>query len=180
MKALVVYESMFGNTRDVANRVAAGLDPTFDVTVAHVSDVTSEMADMAEFLVVGGPTHVHGMASARTRDAAKKMAEKEGSRLELEPHAADRDCASGSQRWTSVTVSRRQCSTHGRMDPDSSPDSASRGIARRLRRARCALVATESFLMAKGGLRVGCRRSVRAECWAAGLGRRLGVVSSSR
>jgi flavodoxin len=87
MRALVVYESMFGNTREIANRVAAGLDPAFDVTVAHVSELTPEMADMAELLIVGGPTHVHGMTSARTRDAAKKMAEKEGSGFELEPGA---------------------------------------------------------------------------------------------
>jgi flavodoxin len=33
MKALVVYESMFGNTEDVARAIGAGLAETMDVEV---------------------------------------------------------------------------------------------------------------------------------------------------
>ena len=40
MRALVVYESMYGNTRVVANRIADGLRATHEVTVVPVGEVT--------------------------------------------------------------------------------------------------------------------------------------------
>jgi hypothetical protein len=180
MKALVVYESMFGNTREVAYRVASGLELAFEVTVAHVSDVTPEMANTADFLVVGGPTHVHGMASARTRDAAKKMADKEGSGLELEPRAT----GSGLREWLATLDIRRgveaavfDTRNHG---PGFVTGRASRGIARRLRKRGANVVATESFFVAKGGHVLDADEESRAEVWAAELPRRLGVLSSAR
>src|SRR5690348_2733319 len=87
MKALVVYESMFGNTRHVADQIADGLGIRYDVTIVPVAKATPELVADADLLIVGGPTHVHGMASSRTRAAAKTMADKEGSRLVMEPDA---------------------------------------------------------------------------------------------
>ena len=37
MKALVVYESMFGNTEQIARAIAEGLGQSIDVQVAEVS-----------------------------------------------------------------------------------------------------------------------------------------------
>src|SRR4029453_17245198 len=42
MKALVVYESMFGNTEQIARAVAAGLEESVDVQVAEVTDAPTE------------------------------------------------------------------------------------------------------------------------------------------
>ncbi|MEU4419232.1 flavodoxin domain-containing protein [Actinoplanes sp. NPDC024001] len=71
MKALVVYESMFGNTATVARAVAAGLAGTFDVTLADVQDMPPVAG--ADLLVVGAPTHAFGMSRPSTRtDAAKQ------------------------------------------------------------------------------------------------------------
>jgi hypothetical protein len=67
--ALVVYESMFGNTRDVASAVADGLSSRMDVTTLEVGDAPLFLGDVA-LLVVGGPTHAFGMSRPRTRDAA--------------------------------------------------------------------------------------------------------------
>jgi hypothetical protein len=67
MRALVVVESWFGNTRAVAEAVADGLGG------AEVCDVGSAPArveaDVA-LLVVGGPTHAFGMTRAQTRAEA--------------------------------------------------------------------------------------------------------------
>src|SRR5262249_1708788 len=71
MRAVVVYESMFGNTRTVAEAIAAGLSsssvPTTVVSVFSKEDVDLHGVDL---LVVGAPTHVHGMPSTRSRAAA--------------------------------------------------------------------------------------------------------------
>ena len=67
--ALVVYESMFGNTRDVATAVADGLSSRMDVTTLEVGDAPLFLGGVA-LLVVGGPTHAFGMSRPRTRDAA--------------------------------------------------------------------------------------------------------------
>jgi flavorubredoxin len=70
MKALVVYESMYGNTHVVANRIAEGMRGRAGVDVVGACDATIEMVAEADILVVGGPTHVHGMSSERSRAAA--------------------------------------------------------------------------------------------------------------
>ncbi|MEU4424795.1 flavodoxin domain-containing protein [Actinoplanes sp. NPDC024001] len=73
MKALVVYESMFGNTAAVAQAVADGLADTYDVTLADVQDLPP--AAEADLLVVGGPTHAFGMSRPATRTDAVKQGE---------------------------------------------------------------------------------------------------------
>lgn len=72
MKALVVYESMWGNTRQVATAIAEGLG---GVPVAEVADVKAGDLGDLDLLVVGGPTHAFSMSRASTRrDAAQKGA----------------------------------------------------------------------------------------------------------
>ena len=67
MRAVVVYESMFGNTHVIADHIAEGLRTAAEVTVVAVHDAAVELIDSADLLVVGGPTHVHGMSSQRSR-----------------------------------------------------------------------------------------------------------------
>jgi len=40
MRALVVYESMYGNTREIASNIADGLRADFDVTLVSVAEAT--------------------------------------------------------------------------------------------------------------------------------------------
>lgn len=87
MRALVVYESMYGNTRVVANRIADGLRATHEVTVVPVGDATPDLLAQTDLLVAGGPTHMHGMSSASSRRMAAQAAAKEGSGLTLDPGA---------------------------------------------------------------------------------------------
>ena len=70
MSALVVYESMFGNTKRVADAVADGIAEHLPVETVEVSEAPTEIPPGVELLVVGGPTHVHGMTTVRTRSTA--------------------------------------------------------------------------------------------------------------
>ena len=74
MKALIVYETWFGNTRQVAEAVARGLQGAFDVTVTAVGSAPSEPGDGTGLLVVGGPTHAFGMSRRSTRRSAVEQA----------------------------------------------------------------------------------------------------------
>jgi flavodoxin len=87
MRALVVYESMFGNTHHVADAIADGLRATYDVEVASVEGATAEMLYGVDLLVVGGPTHVHGLSTERSRAGAVEVAAKSDGDLEMEPDA---------------------------------------------------------------------------------------------
>jgi hypothetical protein len=69
--ALVVYESMFGNTRLVADAIGEGLREHFaTVDVVDASDAPTTV-DGIDLLVVGGPTHAFGMSRPKTRAAAR-------------------------------------------------------------------------------------------------------------
>jgi hypothetical protein len=70
MRAIVVYESMFGNTREVAAAVAEGLGTRVPVDLVEVADAPTEIGDTVSLLVVGGPTHALGLSRPQTRQDA--------------------------------------------------------------------------------------------------------------
>lgn len=71
-KALVVFESMWGNTEQVARAVADGLASTMEVEVCEVGAAPAAPAADVDLLVVGGPTHAFSMSRASTRDDARQ------------------------------------------------------------------------------------------------------------
>lgn len=74
--ALVVYESMFGNTKEIAEAVADGLRSALTVEVVEAGSASVELGDEVGLLVVGGPTHAFSMSRPSTRaDAATKGAD---------------------------------------------------------------------------------------------------------
>lgn len=75
MRALVVYESMFGNTREVAHAVAKGLQESMTTDLVEVGTAPTVLGDDISLLVVGGPTHAFGLTRPSTReDAANRVA----------------------------------------------------------------------------------------------------------
>lgn len=71
LRALVVYESMFGNTRLIAEAVRDGLRDLLQVDLVSVGTAPDEVGADLDLLVVGGPTHGFGMSRRSTRtDAA--------------------------------------------------------------------------------------------------------------
>jgi hypothetical protein len=87
MRALVVYESMFGNTHVVASNIADGLRADYEVTLVPVAEATPELVAAADLVVAGAPTHMHGLSSPASRRKAAETAAKDGSGLRMDPDA---------------------------------------------------------------------------------------------
>jgi flavodoxin-like protein len=69
MRTLVVYESWFGNTQRLAEKVAAALAPESEVEIVSVDDRLPSLEEV-DLVVLGAPTHVHGLSSAPSRKGA--------------------------------------------------------------------------------------------------------------
>lgn len=125
MRALVVFESIFGNTRSVAEAVAAGLSGEAMVDVVAVGDAPTVIGGDVDLLVVGGPTHAFGMTRPSTREDAARQAG--GTAL-----------ATGLREWLAALGGRssRTVATafDTRIRKPRLPGSAARGSARRLRK----------------------------------------------
>ena len=70
MTAWIVVESMFGNTRRIADIVAHQLDERVRVVVLDAATAPTTVPDDVSFLAVGGPTHVFSMSRTSTRGSA--------------------------------------------------------------------------------------------------------------
>lgn len=182
MQVDVVFESVFGNTRMVAEAVAAGIedgDPGAVVVLVPVSGASTEDVRAADLLVVGGPTHIRGMTSATSRrmgvKGEQKAGEKAGTAVSLEPGAE----GPGLRDWLPTLTAPDPGSRAAAFDTRAAgrmAGGAARGIARRLRQLGYELVApAEGFVIegTQGPLRAG--ELERAREWAAGLVRRTGA-----
>jgi hypothetical protein len=76
MRALVVYESTFGNPQVIANAAAGGPASGMRVEAVEVgrSGVGDEVRDEIGPLVVGGPAHPYGPGGPGTRKPAAQPA----------------------------------------------------------------------------------------------------------
>lgn len=74
MRALVVYESMFGSTRIIAEAVAIGLSTQgIDVEASEVGTTSPQIDADVDLLVVGAPTHTFTLSRPETRSAAAEQ-----------------------------------------------------------------------------------------------------------
>jgi len=77
MRALVVFESMFGNTEAIARAIAEGLAGAAAVEVIEVGSAPTTLPAGVDLLVVGGPTHAHGMSKPESRaDSARRAGDR--------------------------------------------------------------------------------------------------------
>lgn len=170
MKTVVAYESMYGNTRQIAEAIAEGLDKA-EVLPVNAGDASA--ADEADVVVAGGPTHMHGMATTMSRKGTGQAAEEEGT--ELEPGAVD---GPGLRKWLADRKGDGKKAAAFDTRIDKSPmltGAASRGIAKRLRKAGYEVIADpESFFVedSEGPLAEG--ELERAKAWGAELAKLLG------
>ena len=56
MKTLIIYESFFGNTEQIAKTIGEGLGTAAEVEIINVEDVKPEKLKEADLLIVGSPT----------------------------------------------------------------------------------------------------------------------------
>jgi hypothetical protein len=176
MKALVVYESMYGNTHLIANAIAGGLRAHVDTTVVRADTVDSDVLEHADLVVVGGPTHAHGMSRASTRKAAVAAAGKADSDLVLDTEGH----GLGLREWFASfdRLERRAAAFDTRVDlPAALTGRASKGVARELRRHGATLIsAPRSFLVTKDN-HLEPDEEAHARDWGAQLGITLEAVN---
>jgi hypothetical protein len=70
-RLLVVYESMFGNTKSIADAVAFGL--AGDVELIPVEAAPATLGSDVDLVVIGAPTHAFGLSRRSTRNSAARQ-----------------------------------------------------------------------------------------------------------
>ena len=166
VKALVVFESMFGNTEAIARAVAAGLTEHVTTQVVDVTRVPN-VPDTVELLVAGGPTHAFGLSRPKTRQTARD----DGGRMKAA-------AGIGLREWLAAMRTFRAGLAVATFDTKimrpPMPGSAARAARRRLHRLGAKAVARpESFYVnsTTGPLVDG--ELERARAWGFDLGARL-------
>jgi hypothetical protein len=160
MKALVIYESMFGNTEKIARAIADGLGERFDVTLTDVG--TMPRAFGLDLLVIGGPTHAFGMSRPSTREQAAQQ-------REMRPGATDvgvreyLDCSPSLADTVAAAFDTK-------IDKPFLPGSAAHSIQRRLRRLGCHIaMPARSFLVSATAGPLGVHEEENARQWGVAL-----------
>jgi Flavodoxin len=176
MKITIVYESMFGNTHEVAQAIGDGVreaEPDADVECLPVGDASPQLIKSTDLLVVGGPTHILGMTSGFSRKMGVSGEEKAEARGEP-THEMEEDAEGpGVREWFDGLPKLKDGGNAAAFDTRlGSPmaGGAARAIARRLRKHGYQLVsAPEGFVVddAYGPLRAG--EIERAKEWGAQL-----------
>jgi flavodoxin len=162
MRAAVVHESWFGNTRQIAEAIARALGEFGEATVFTV-DEAPPVLDRLDLLVVGAPTHVHGLSSGMSRRSALEQRGETGSDEGVGVRGWLRELPDDHARAAAVFDTRIE-------KPVLLTGSAARGIAHRLERRGWTLAAPpESFFVldTRGPLKEG--ELDRAETWAQSL-----------
>lgn len=81
MRVAVVYESLFGDTREIAEAIAAGIReaaPGADLICRPAAEAGPQLA-RADLLIVGAPTHFLGLPSPRSRTMQLRYRSESGS-----------------------------------------------------------------------------------------------------
>ncbi len=177
MRVLIVYESMYGGTRAIAEAIGRGMGDDDDVHVVNVADAPNALEGV-DLIIAGGPTHAWGMSWPSTRRAAPIRADRVGSDLTLEPGA---DKCIGVREWIAtlgdVTVDVEAAAFDTRVtSPALFTGRASTRIARQLSHHGFSMVVPpESFLVDKGS-RLLPGELERARLW----GTRLAALESPK
>ncbi len=167
MQGLVVFESMFGNTREVARAVGSGLFTFMDVEVVEVGTATQRIGAEVDLLVVGGPTHAFGMSRPNTRRDALKQ---------TDTPLVSRGI--GIREWLGrleVVRSDLPAATFDtRVNMPRVPRSAARAVHKHLSRLGCEMVApSQSFWVTGMTGPLVALETARAKEWGEQLGRAM-------
>jgi Flavodoxin domain len=170
MDVVVVYETHYGQTREIATAIGDGArEAGAEVMVVGVEEATARQVDGADLLVVGGPTHVLGMSRPWSRGKAHPQEIGTGGEID-----------DGVREWLvdlPATGTGRRAAAFDTRLPSALAGGAAHGVARALRRHGFEVVADpEGFVVeeAEGPLREGERH--RARDWGAALARKVAAT----
>lgn len=172
MRALVVVESMFGNTRHVASAIAEGLSSAFTVDVLDVGMAPTTVESDVDLLVVGGPTHAFSMSRESTRTSAVQQGAHDVS-------------SRGIREWLELLERDARHTPAAAFDTRIKkplvPGSAARAAQRRLRRLGFRLVVpAESFGVMGTSGPLGPGELDRAREWGRTLAGRFAITSKEQ
>lgn len=165
MNALIVVESLYGNTETIGQAIAEALRTRgMDARSVRVPDISPADTIELDLLVIGGPTHAHGMTSTSSRRTAAKDKRNDYPHPTVSP---------GLRSWVKelpLGGGRLVAAFDTRFDrPILLTGSAARAIGRRLEKKGYALVLPpESFFVSADNRLVQDQRE-HASRWAAGL-----------
>lgn len=167
-KALVVYESEFGATRVIAEAIARGLRADFVSRSVAVSEQTDDRLQEAALIILGAPTHVHGLSTITSRGEAWTLGQTKPDDLSFEG-----DESRGMREWLEAAALPQAAlyaafgtRAHG---PALFTGSAAAGIARRLRRRGLHLITGPATFMVDGHHHLEPSQQHKAEAWGAEL-----------
>jgi len=164
-RALVVFESMFGNTQQIAEAVKEGLSSYVPAVILEVGRAPDVLPDGVDLIVVGGPTHAFGMSRPRTREDASQQA---GGQVVSERN--------GLREWL-TTLERTDgglaaAAFDTRIDGPRVPGSAAHGAEKRLRKLGFRITSpSESFYVTGTAGPLVAGETERARRWGEELGR---------
>jgi hypothetical protein len=171
-RVIIVYESMFGSTRMVAEAIARGLGPRTTTRVVRVSEAPDSIVD-ADLVIIGAPTHAHGLSRPESRAEAAKWAADPERGLELEPGAG----GIGVREWLDRVdeLPARSAVFDTRADiPEIFSGSAAKRIEHAMRRRRSdPVLERQSFVVDKRS-RLESGELERAEEWGREISTKVG------
>lgn len=142
MNALVVYESLYGNTKLIAEAIGEGLAREIAAEVIEVGTAPSQPPEV-DLLVVGGPTHQFGLSRKSSRQQGADDADGPVISLEvgIREWIGDLPRVSGTVAATFDTSIRKP----------NLPGSAARGAAKRLKKLGYRLLVPAEIFLVEGG-----------------------------
>jgi hypothetical protein len=172
-RALVVYESMYGNTARIADAICAGLRQSIPTEMVPAYRAPTVVPGDVRLLVVGGPTHAFSMSRPSTRQDASNQ------------HAVVMPIEIGIREWLDLlTAGTASTSERRRTQVDVAtfdtriakvrrlPGSAARSAAKVLRRSGFrALLGSASFFVDESTGPIRDVEIERARRWGEELGR---------
>lgn len=140
--ALVVYESLYGNTQLIAEAVAEGLAGAFTTDVLEVGVAPADPSE-SDLLLVGGPTHQFGLSRKSSRQQGADDSEQPVISLDvgIREWIGSLPRVSGAPAATFDTSIRKP----------NLPGSAARGAAKRLKKIGYRLLVPGEIFLVEGG-----------------------------
>lgn len=176
MRTLVVYESMFGNTRIIAEAIVDALKHSGATTTILTAAAAPTDTAGYDLVFVGAPTHAHSLPQPSSRTEAAAWAKETERALVLEPSAKEPGIREWLKDLGKVSAPRRFAAFSTRVDiPRIFSGDASSSIAKRLKAAGIPNVERECFIVSRVNVLLD-GEPARAAGWATSL---IGTTEAS-